>query len=495
MQLNPAFLLQRSSLYFLCTVASRLVGFVMIPLYSRHLTPAEYGTIEILELATQILSLCFGLQSIGTALSRAFHDEPGVEGRNQAVSTTLWMTAGMNLTLIASVFPFAGGVGSLALRSGGYAWLIRASIAGLLLSTLIEVVLTYARLKDRLALFATYSLVSLIVTATLNVYLIAFQGLGVLGFVYSKLLASGAGCLYLMAVTVREVGWGWNTAVARRMVKFGAPLIAANLAFFVIHFSDRFFLSASRGLDEVGTYSLAYRFAFLITVVVAEPFGRVWNVTMYSFAKNSGWERQFARVARYLAVALCAVCLVLSLFGEIIIHLMSTRVYYAAASVLPILAFAYVLREIGDFYRNVLFVEHRSGVVGAVAVISAVANLSLNYILIARYGMFGAAWATLATWTVYMTLCWMNAHRRRVIPFEFRSFVTVTGLAAAIYILVTNAPQPPPLWNIAWRMAWIGAFIFTLGAAGYFPKEELRAMRAKVFGRYQELGKWVRVRT
>jgi len=467
----------------------------MIPLYSRFLVPAEYGTIEILELATQILSLCFGLQSVGTALTRVFYDESSVEGKNRAASTTLWMTLAANLVLMAVVFPVAGRIGSLALHSDGYEWLIRASFFGLLLSTLVEVVLTYMRLRDRAVLFITYTLTNLVATAALNIWFIGFQGLGVRGFVYSKLIATGIGCIYLAGMMVREVGYEWSTDAASRMWRFGAPLIAANLAFFVIHFSDRFFLSATRSLDEVGTYSLAYRFAFLITVFVAEPFGRVWNVSLFSYTSNPGWELQFGRVARYLTVALCLACLALSLFGEIIIRLVSTPAYYPAASVLPILAFAYVAREIGDFYRNVLYINRRSGVVGAVAIMSAVTNLALNYALISRFGMFGAAWATLVTWAFYLLLSWAFARREHAIPFEVRSFGTAIGLAAAIYLMIVSLPRLPLFLELVSRFTWLAVFLLLLAMFRYFPKDELYFIRRRMSDGYEGFGKWMRART
>jgi len=493
--MNPKYLVQRSTLYFLCTIAGRAVGFVLIPLYSHYLTPAQYGTIELLELAIQILSLCFGLQSIGTALTRLFHDEGTAQGKNLATATALGMTVAANLLVIGAVFPFAGSLSALVLRSSEYAWLVRAGLMGLLFSTLVEVVLTYVRLRDRVILFVAYTLASLVATALLNVYFIAFLGLGVWGFVLSKLIVTGAGCVWLLVMTLREVGFGLSQRMAQEMWRFGSPLIVANLAFFVIHFSDRFFLSAARGLDEVGTYSLAYRFAFLVTIMVAEPFERVWNVTLFSYTNQPGWELDFARVARYLTVALCITGLGLSLFGEIIIRFVSTSLYYSAAAVLPILAFAYVVREIGDFYRNILYINRSSAVVGGVAVISALVNLGLNYALIARFGMFGAAWATLLTWTLYMVLCWVRARKEHAIPFDIRSFSIAIGLSAGIYILITFMPRLPLMLEVASRLAWVAIFILLLGALRYFPKEEMYSIRRRVSNGCEGLGRWVKART
>jgi O-antigen/teichoic acid export membrane protein len=492
--MNLRDILQRSTLYFFCSIASRAVGFFLIPLYSRFLTPAEYGTIELLELATQILSLCFGLQSIGSALARVFHDGASEEWRNQVTTTAVAMTGGANLVLIALVAPFAGKLSTLVFHASGYGGLIQAGLVGLMLSTLVEVALTYVRLRDRVGLFVGYTLTILLVTTLLNIYFIAFKGMGVWGFVYSKLIATGAGCIYLTGMTLRESGLRASRAAAKQMSRFGSPLVLANLAFFAIHFSDRFFLSADRDLDAVGTYSLAYRFAFLVTVLVGEPFGRVWSVNLYTYVNSPNWEAQFARIARYLTLSLCTVCLGLCLFGEQIIRLMSTKAYYAAAVTLPVLTFAYVLREAGDFYRNILYINHRSDAVGVIAAGSALVNLVLNFILIDRYGAMGAAWSTFATWGLYLALCWARARREHAIPFDLRSFATPFLIAAAIYLVVTRLPQLPVALDLAMRAAWIAAFAILIWIFRYFPEEEMHVLRRKVSDGYGDIGKWVRAR-
>jgi O-antigen/teichoic acid export membrane protein len=264
------------------------------------------------------------------------------------------------------------------------------------------------------------------------------------------------------------------------MWRFGAPLILANLGFFVIHFSDRYFLGAARGLGEVGIYAMAYKFAFMVTFAVGEPFGRVWNVSLYSYTKDPNWERQFARVARYLTLALCTASLGLCLFGPQIIRIMATSAYSGAIALLPILTFAYVAREVGDFFRQILYINKRSGAVGKIAMVSAVVNLALNFALIGRFGMMGAAWATLLTWSFYLVLCWMRANAEHAIPFDKRSFAIVVGASAAVYLLVAQQPNLPLLLDLGTRLVWLVAFLGLVWMFRYFPEEELVLIRGKV---------------
>ena len=95
-------LLRASSLYMLANVASRAVGFLAIPFYSRFLSPAEYGLIELIELSTQLVAIAFGLQSIGPAMTRLFHDQGTLERQREVVSTGVVSSALLSALIAAS---------------------------------------------------------------------------------------------------------------------------------------------------------------------------------------------------------------------------------------------------------------------------------------------------------------------------------------------------------------------------------------------------------
>lgn len=153
------------------------------------------------------------------------------------------------------------------------------------------------------------------------------------------------------------------------MLRFRLPTIGTGLAFLVIHFSDRFLLNRFAGLEEVGVYAVAYKFAFPITYLVGEPFGRAWNVSFYAHVAEPDWRERFGRVARYFAFFLVAFFLVafflvlaataIALFIHEAIFVLTEERLHPAASLVPVLVLSYVLRELGDFYKNLLNVLNR----------------------------------------------------------------------------------------------------------------------------------------
>ena len=266
--------MRESFLYLLSNIASRAVGFLLIPLYSHCLTPSEYGVIELIELTTQIVSLVVGFGISGAALVRVFQDRDTDEWRNSVSSTSVLGAAGVNVLAAVIVSLWAPQISRMVFGSETYAALLQATLAAMAMGNIVENCLCYVRLKNRAGFRSAYAVISLLLTVSFNIWFIAIDHRGVWGFVLSKLIVAGAGSVFLVIYTLRGTGLHWNSQAAVSMLRFGAPLGVSYVSFFALHFADRFFLSRFSTLNEVGNYALAYRFAFLVNVLVGEPFGQ-----------------------------------------------------------------------------------------------------------------------------------------------------------------------------------------------------------------------------
>jgi O-antigen/teichoic acid export membrane protein len=391
-----------------------VIGFIMIPFYAHFLTPEQSGVLNLVELAIQVVAISFGLQAAGAALTRIYHDATDDSGRREVVSTALIGTVLLAGAIAVLGAMFAGPI-ALAVSLAGQAGLLRLAFCAMFFSSFVEIALVYERMLNRPRFYLAYSIITLVTTLSLNIALIGFVHLGVMGFIISKLAVGMGGCAYLLHRVWREVGAAFRPSVARALARFGAPLIVSGASYFAIHFSDRLFLAHVSKAD-VGVYSLAYNFAFLISVVIGDSFTKVWGVSFYSYASGDGWQDRLAVIGRWLIFVLGASAMGISLFGRDVLTLMVPASYDPPMLMLPVLVFGYFLREVGDFFNSTLLIGVGSGLVGRIAVLGAVLNLVLNAVLIPRYGIWGAAWATFGTWAIYCTLCWVHAGRQHKLP-------------------------------------------------------------------------------
>ena len=424
--------LQDSSMYLLANLMTRLVGFLAIPFYSRFLTPAQYGLIELVELSTQTIAIALGLQAIGTALTRLYHDEVSEAGQRAVASTCVLTSLGLSLVVTIVACAAAESLSGVMFHTTEYTRLLQAAFVAMFFANIVEISLVWERMQSNARLYLIYTVVSTCALLSLNILFIGVLNFGVWGFVSSKLIVTAISCVYLMARVGRTVGWAYRWSHVPELARFGAPLVLSGLSYFAIHFSDRFFLSAPELLADLGRYSLAYRFAFLISMLVGDSFAKSWGATLYQYTDEAGWQARFARVASYFAFVLFGAGVGVVLFGPDLLRLMVPPDFLPPPLILPMLIAAYVAREIGDFFRSLMLINKRSGLVGQVALGSALFNLGANALLIPTFGIIGAAGATFITWFAYMLVCWWLSQREHRLPVSAWAFVRIALLAIAV---------------------------------------------------------------
>ena len=424
---------QHSALYAFGNIAGRVVAFLAIPFYSRFLSPAQYGLIELIELSTQTVAIAFGLQAIGTALTRLYHDQTFPEAERSVVSTALIGTAMLSGGVTAASVAASGAISRAVFGTDAWATLLQGAFVAMFFASTIEVVLVYERMRGHARFYLAYSLVTLGLNLLLNILFIGGLGAGVWGFVSSKLITSVGSAGFLAWRLRREVGWHWRGAYVPEFVRFGAPLVVSGLSYFAIHFSDRFFLASAVPLAELGRYALAYRFAMMVNALVGDSFAKSWTVSLYRHTGDPGWREQFARVAAYFTFAVALAGFAIAVFGPELLRVMVPESFSPPALLLPILVLAYVVRDVADFFRSLLLINKRSVWVGKIALAAAVLNLLANMLLIPAYGTYGAAWATLLTWSAYLVVCWIAADREHRLPVRVVAYARLLGLMVVAY--------------------------------------------------------------
>ena len=470
---------QHSALYALGNIAGRAVAFLAVPFYSRFLSPAQYGLIELIELSTQTVAIAFGLQAVGAAMTRLFHDQASPEAGRSVISTALIGAAALGGGVTVASVAASGAISRAVFHTDAWAALLRAAFLAMFFASLVEVVLVHERMRGHARFYLAYSLVTLGLSLLLNILFIGWLGVGVWGFVSSKLIISIGGAGFLARRLRREVGWHWHGALVPEFVRFGAPLILSGLSYFAVHFSDRFFLSSAVPLAELGRYALAYRFALMVNAVVGDGFAKSWTVSLYRYAGGPGWREQFARVAACFTLAVATAGFAIAVCGPELLRIMVPGNFLPPALLLPVLVLAYVVRDVADFFRSLLLINKRSVLVGKIALAAAVLNLLANMLLIPSYGVDGAAWATLLTWAAYLVICWAAAQREHRLPVRTAAYARLLSLLVVAYAAAATIRAD----GLAPQMALDGAFVALFAAAAaavLFSAPERRAILGQV---------------
>ncbi len=422
-------ILRHSSVYLIGDLVRRSVGLLLLPFYTHYLSPSDYGTIELLDLAIMVTSLVFGISAAGDAMVRVYHEQPDDKSRGNVVSTMIWLICflGSAVTIVGVLF--AGPLSRWLFKSDLTA-LVRLAFFTMSFSALTELLMLYQQIRGRHLVWVACSVAQTLALISLNIYFIAGRRMGIWGFLTSKCIVVVIAVVVLLIATIRETSWAFRWPLAKHLIAFGSPLIISSSSAFIVHFSDRFFLSRYSTLADLGVYALAYKMGMLVSVFVGGPFGAVWNATFYSHLAKTSWRSDFARTLLYLSATAAFVAVGISAFSRPVIGMAATAGYWGAIALVPVIAVAYGLRSIGDFFRGMLFITKKSRLFGILCAICAALNLVLNTLLIPSFGIFGAAWATLITWAAYLAACCWFAQRENPLPVHPRHYAALAGLTA-----------------------------------------------------------------
>jgi O-antigen/teichoic acid export membrane protein len=426
-------LIKHSGIYGLGTILSKSIGFLMIPVYTRYLAPADYGVLELLDLVV-FFSGIFAMMGISAAFFRFYVAADSVEEKKAVASTALFSVVGISLLVLVLMQLLAGELSTVAFGNTTYAPLVRIVAFTLFFSNLTELPLAYIRARQRTVLFVVIGLIRTIFGASILIVAVAVLRMGVMGVVYGNLISSALAGVSLSAAFLIRVRGAVSRKKFEQMFRYGAPLVVQSLASFVLVFSDRFFLRHFASLSEVGIYGLGYKLAGIVSLLVSGPFNMTWSWQQFELAKKDNAKSMYAKVQVYQLFVTVLVGLTVSVLAIDILRILTPQSYWAAAAVVPLIALSYVLSDMRSVLLSGILVQRVTHHLAWISLVIAASNLVLNYVLIPRYTVMGAALATVGSYALSLLLYYRVAQRVYPVRYEYGRNILIIGFAGLIYL-------------------------------------------------------------
>ncbi|MFV1985837.1 MAG: oligosaccharide flippase family protein [Gemmatimonadota bacterium] len=455
----------------------RLAGFIMLPIYTSYLTEGDYGTLQLLTLTVDFLGT-IASAGVAGAVYKFYTDAETQADKNGVISTASLMLMAFTGVLAISGALAAPVLSSVVLGENGDAQYFRLFFVIYFLQSAESIPLLHMRARQRSGVFALTNVVRLIVALGLNVYFVVFQDLGILGVLYSSLITGMLFATGLLVHQFREVGTRFVRANARALARFGAPLVPWTLSNFLIVFSDRYFLRIFSGDAAVGVYSLAFRFTMLLHAFGFRPFQLVWGPQRFEVARRPDGLATIRRLFRYLNIVLGFMALVIALFAGDLIRIMARRPgFHEAANLIPIMVGAQILYHLVSFPNLSMLITERTKIMGRLALLVGAMVLALNFALIPRYGMYGAAYATLIAYALRFLIVLAVGQRVHRFEYGWRRIALIYLVLAVPFTLKLLLPTGALVASIG-----VSTALAALGAVGLYAlvlsEDERRIVRA-----------------
>ncbi|MDG2050545.1 MAG: lipopolysaccharide biosynthesis protein [Myxococcota bacterium] len=463
-------------IYGLGVVLSKAVSFFMLPIYTRFLTPSDYGVMELIEMTLDIISIVAGAQ-IAIGIFRYYHKAATDQERDAVVSTSFMVLALSYCLMGALTYSLAPWLADLVFDSRDNAGLIRLAAMSLAASSFSIAPLTAFRVREQSTYFVLSQLGKLLLQVGLNLYFLVELEMGVRGVFMASLIASSVVGAVLGGLLLKNVGIHFSRQATRDLVRYGIPLIGTQMATFAVTFGDRYFLQAAADTAVVGVYSLAYQFGFLLAAIGYMPFEMIWQPARFEIAARPDRDVIYSRAFIYLNILLISTAVGLSVFVQDVLHLMATPAFYSAAHFVPVIVIAYVLQGWTGFQDVGIHMKERTEFITAANWVSAVVALVGYAIFIPRYLGYGAAGVTVVAFAVRYAGCYWASQRLWRVHYEWRPVIKLIILGFATVLTCAYIESESGWLAFIYKACVVTLFLTLVVMGGILPAEDRHRIR------------------
>jgi len=440
-----------SIVYGLGGIIAKGINFLLLPVYTRIFPPSEYGIIEMLTILNGFLAMLLGM-GMDSAQSFYFFEQKlnGQRAQSSVVTAIFqWrLTWGLVIVVCATL------LSPLLNRfffNGQLSWEYFAiAFAG---SFFFQIMLQSAELFRLLYnpwKFISITFSQTVIAAVVALLLIIEFGYGIKGYFIGSLTGAFIAAIsgWFLVKNFLDLG-RWHREWWPRMLKFGAPLVPAGLAMYILNTSDRWFVNYFAGPDALGIYAVGAKFAMFVTLAVTTFRQAWWPVAMDAMHSQEG-PLLFRTIGRfYLGCGSIAVVM-LTAVSPYLVRLLAAPNYYYAYPLVGVLSWYAVFYGFYLIGAGGIWKAEKTILTPLLMGFAAIMNILLDIVLVPKFGGMGAAAATSFSFAIWTILSVAVSERLWKINYDYlilgiQVLIGVSATVAILYFYNTKTSS----WSVA----------------------------------------------
>lgn len=428
----------QTAIYGLSSIVGRLLNYLLVPLYTRYFTTAEYGEVTTLYayVAFLVVILTYGMETAFFRFSQREKDK-------QSVYSTTLISLLISSTVFVGLILFNSDVLAVALNFDGHPEYIQwfALIVGL--DAISSISFAKLREQNKAIRFAVIRLLNIFINIGLNVFFIIYcpyaiknnlpsgaflqsvysDSIGI-GYIFIANLVASVATILLLFPEMLSSSWRFKSKLWKKMIVFALPLMLAGLAGITNETIDRILLShllpPSIAASEVGIYGAYYKLSIIMTLFIqtfrfaAEPF-------FFAQEKERNAKQTYADVMKFFTIITAVIFLGVMIYYDLVQQLIGAEFHDARGLVIvPVLLLANLF--LGIYYNLAVWFKltEKTKVGAYLAIFGAIITLMLNFALIPVLGFEGSAWTTLICYFSMAVASYLLGRKHYPIPYDLK---------------------------------------------------------------------------
>ncbi|MHA1395367.1 MAG: oligosaccharide flippase family protein [Promethearchaeota archaeon] len=415
-------LLKNTSLYTIGNILPKAGQFLLLPLYTRFLTPEDYGIVQSMTVLSTILTF-FLTMAIERSVYRLYFDY-STDKRKKDFLGSIFITLSLNATVVLIVVLISKSLVSKIFSSIPFFPFYLYAILTVYLTVFGFVPKVYFQVEQKAGKFITISLSDFFLSSVFIIFFIVFQEKGAEGMLLGKLVKSIVLLPVFIMIIKKIINFRFKLEIMKESLKFSLPMVPTLLSAWVMNFSDRIFIERYCTLRELGIYSLAYKLSEAL-LIFSDGFNKAYDPLFYKTANQNDQieaKKNLFKYNKIYTLILILGTLFISLFARELIQLLDPK-YFSAYKLIPVITMGILFSQVSGLFNKSIYQEKKSKQIMFIGISSALLNIGLNFLLISRYGAFGAAWATTITFIFFFFIKYLYSRKCYFIPIDWKETV------------------------------------------------------------------------
>ncbi len=428
-------------IYTLAGILTRGLAILLLPLYTRILSPADYGALDLILAFGTLVHLTVACE-IAQGLAMCYSDKPDAARKTGYASTSFWFTFGMYSLFLIVAWLVSPWLAELVTGKDHLIAVFRIALIAIWANGLFNLLQNQFRWDLRSVAYARASVLVAAVATIITILLTCVWHDGLAGILMGMVMGALAGIIYAIPRLKPFLGFHFNVTRLREMLRLSLPLVPSGVAVFIAYYIDRLMIRHFLSLDDVGIYGVAFRLASISGLVMV-GFQSALTPLILAQHRDPQTPGHIATIFRiFLSLALL-LFLGLSLFAKEILWIMTVPAYYSAAPIVAFLAPAILLSNMYIFAPGTTIAK-KTYFILAINVAGAVLNVGLNLFMIPLFGIIGACLATLINYACVFTAYMIFSQRLYYVPHRWT--LLGSSVLAVVFLAVLGAQLHLATW-------------------------------------------------
>lgn len=387
------YLMKNTLLFTISSFGSKIITFILVPLYTNVLSTEEYGNADLITTSVSLLLFVFSI-NISSAVLRYSMEMSKHSGGILKFGLQIFCSGFVLLTIL-----------SILLSSGYYLnWNYENYIYLLLLYFtygLNEILSNYLRARDKIKTIVVASLLSTLLTVGCNLFFLLFLEWGFDGYMLSMIFANAVSCIIYIRVWMhsKEPIEKISSEIKKEMIRYSIPLIFNGIAWWINQSLARYFIVGILGVEHNGIFAAASKIPTILSTIFA-IFMRAWDLSVIKEYKKEGSDEFYSLMYKSINVFLICSASFLIILNKPLAKVLFAKDFYEAWRYSSILVIAGVFSSMSGFVGSFFAATKKTSIFAVSTIFAAIMNVVVSAMLIPGYGIYGASIATLVSFFI-----------------------------------------------------------------------------------------------